>query len=139
MFQIKFLQVSLNNLNTCDFVIAVEFWTSLHGIIQEEINNSSSAVQQMLEEDFPRLLKCYYDMVQKLNFDKFYFKYENVRHVIICILYCSFSKNIFEKCENAYLSNSSTRLLEPTQVMFNQENNTPTHDEIDALCQIMTK
>lgn len=50
-----------------------------------------------------------------------------------------FRHQIFENCENAYLSNSLNRILEPTQSMFTKENNAPSHDEIDSLIRIITK
>ncbi|KAI4465399.1 conserved oligomeric golgi complex component 5 [Holotrichia oblita] len=89
--------------------------------IEEEIRNASPAVQQLLEEDYPQLLKCYCEMTKKLNFNTY-----------------SLNRNIFEKCENAYLSNSLNRILEPTQAMFNKEGVAPSHDEIDSLIRTIT-
>ncbi|XP_017779416.1 PREDICTED: conserved oligomeric Golgi complex subunit 5 [Nicrophorus vespilloides] len=119
--QIKFLQISLTSMHYDMPDVALNFWNSLGDIITSEIKNGSASVQQMLEEDYPKLLKCYYDMMQKLNYDKF-----------------NYSRSILEKCENAYLTNSWTRLLEPTQSMFVQENAAPSHDQIDSLIRNIT-
>ncbi|KAK4878939.1 hypothetical protein RN001_007085 [Aquatica leii] len=121
--QIKFLQETLNTLNlyTNNDDIASSFWNKLCECIVDEITNSSSAVQQMLEADYPKLLKCFKDMVHKLSFENFTFKRE-----------------ILEKWENTYLSNTLNKLLEPTQSLFHQENSAPSHDQIDTLMRNIT-
>ncbi|XP_022914460.1 conserved oligomeric Golgi complex subunit 5 [Onthophagus taurus] len=121
--QIKFLETTLNNMNVIveQNEISPDFWNQLSKCIKEEIENSNSAVQQMLEDDYPKLLKCYYEMTLKLNYNNF-----------------KFDRSIFEKCENSYLSSSLNRILEPTQNMFNNELNTPSHDQIDSLIRLIT-
>lgn len=59
---------------TNDNEIAKTFWRRVGEYIVEEINNSVPAVQQMLEADYPKLLKLYRDMTQKLNFEYFVYK-----------------------------------------------------------------
>ncbi|KAF5281574.1 hypothetical protein FQA39_LY05109 [Lamprigera yunnana] len=120
--QIKFLQETFTTLNLYTNLndIASTFWNELCQCIVDEISNCSSAVQQMLQTDYPKLLKCFKDMVHKLNFDYFIFK-----------------RDILEKWENTYLSNTLNKLLEPTQTMFNQEN-APSHDQIDTLIRNIT-
>lgn len=124
IYQIKFLQTSLNSLNArnCDLHAASEYWQSLGNVISEEINNSSQVVSQMFDEEYPKLLKYYYDMVKKLNCEHFVF-----------------TRNVLEKSENAYLSNSLSRLLENTQNIFNIDNAAPNHDQIDSLCRTITR
>lgn len=75
-FKIKCLQQTLNELHiqNIDKNLASQFWNKLGVVIQEEIKQSSPAVGQMLEEDYPKLLKNYYEMTKKLNYDQF--KYE---------------------------------------------------------------
>lgn len=75
-FQIKFLQSTLNDLNAHGVTINIAdtFWQKLGQNITEEIQNASSTVLQMLEEDFPKLLKCYYEMSQKLKYPQFVFE-----------------------------------------------------------------
>ncbi|KRT82944.1 hypothetical protein AMK59_3911, partial [Oryctes borbonicus] len=121
--QVKFLDSTLDNISimVLNHSTAQKFWTELLKCIEEEIRNASPAIQQMLEEDYPQLLKCYSDMTKKLTFNAY-----------------SLNRAIFEKCENAYLSNSLNRILEPTQAMFNKENTAPTHDEIDSLIRTIT-
>lgn len=50
-----------------------------------------------------------------------------------------FRRSIFDQCENAYLSNSLTKLLDPTQAMFGGEVVAPTHEQIDSITQIITR
>ncbi|KAF5273590.1 hypothetical protein FQR65_LT04588 [Abscondita terminalis] len=121
--QIKFLQDTLSTLNlyTNNDDVATLFWNKLCDCIVDEISNSSSAVQQMLEADYPKLLKCFKDMVHKLSYDNFIFK-----------------RRILEKWENTYLSDTLNKLLEPTQTMFNQEHAAPSHDQIDTLIRNVT-
>ncbi|CAG9825143.1 unnamed protein product [Phaedon cochleariae] len=121
--QVKFLQTTLNNLHlpNSNFNIATDFWGSLGKILQEEIKKSSSAIQQMLEEDYPKLLKCYFELTKKTKYDPFPFEH-----------------NVLRKLENSYLSTSLTRMLDPTQAMFSSETNLPTHDQIDSLIRVIT-
>lgn len=66
----------MNNLNiqNVDLNVATKFWGKFGCLLQEEIKRSSNTIQQMLEEDYPKLLKCYYELVTKLNYEPF--KYE---------------------------------------------------------------
>lgn len=54
--------------------VAASFWSGFGKLLQEEIKNSSSAIQQMLEEDYPKLLKLYCELINKLKYEEF--KYE---------------------------------------------------------------
>ncbi|EFA03811.1 Conserved oligomeric Golgi complex subunit 5-like Protein [Tribolium castaneum] len=121
--QIKFLQTTVNNLNiqNIDSDIATKFWTKLGNLLKSEIKNTSSAVQQMLEEDYPKLLKCFYEMCEKLKYDQFVF-----------------DRQVLEKCENSYLSSSLNRLLDPAQSMFSSEGEVPSHDQIDSLIRVIS-
>ncbi|XP_030751330.1 conserved oligomeric Golgi complex subunit 5 [Sitophilus oryzae] len=121
--QVKFFQITINelHLSNIDKNLANKFWTDLGKIIQEEINQSSVAVQQILETDYPKLLKKYYDMANKLNYKQF-----------------KFDRFVLKRLENSYLSSSLTKILEPVEDMFKEENNIPNHDEIDSLIRIMS-
>ncbi|XP_044751811.1 conserved oligomeric Golgi complex subunit 5 [Coccinella septempunctata] len=122
--QVKFLQSCLNNLNLQDkeIEVAAKFWSLLGKIIQEQINAAPYSIQQMLEEDYPRLLRCYLDISKKLNYE-----------------YFTFDRTVLEKCETAYLSTSLTTLLDPTQEMFSVENCVaPSTDDIDKIVRIIS-
>uniref|UniRef100_A0A1Y1KUH6 Conserved oligomeric Golgi complex subunit 5 n=1 Tax=Photinus pyralis TaxID=7054 RepID=A0A1Y1KUH6_PHOPY len=120
--QMKFLQERLDCLNLYDgHTVASTFWDRLCNYIIEEMNNSGAAVRQLLEVDYPKLLKLYNDMILKLNYNHFGFK-----------------KNILGKWENGYLSNTLNKLLDATQSMFTQENSVPSHDQIDLLIRNIT-
>lgn len=54
---------------------ASRFWNSLCDTIVEEFKKSSSAVQQLFETEYPKLLKCYSEMTSKLKYNQFDFKY----------------------------------------------------------------
>ncbi|KAL1491355.1 hypothetical protein ABEB36_011963 [Hypothenemus hampei] len=121
--QVKFIQITLKDLNVrkIDEHVALRFWSSLNQVIREEIEKSSQAVIQALEEDFAKLLKNYYEMIRRLNYEKFHF-----------------DRNVFKIVENSYLSGSLTKILDPVQSMFSNENNIPRHDEIDSLIRVLT-
>lgn len=72
--QVKFLQTTLNSITNVDLNVAHQFWTRLGEIMQEEIKSSTAAIQQALEEDYPKLLKGYYEMTKKLKYEPFNFK-----------------------------------------------------------------
>lgn len=74
--QIKFLQSSIDNLDGYDLEIdvAARFWVKLGQVISEQIKNASETALQMLEEDYPKLLKFYYEMIQRLGCAEFNFK-----------------------------------------------------------------
>ncbi|XP_045470713.1 conserved oligomeric Golgi complex subunit 5 [Harmonia axyridis] len=121
--QVKFLQNSLHNLNlqNKEIDLATKFWTSLGKKIQEQINSAPYSVQQILSEDYPRLLRCYLDISKKMNYE-----------------YFSFDRTVLEKCETAYLSTSLTTLLDPTQEMFFSDNSAPSTDDIDKIVRIIS-
>lgn len=74
--QMKFLQSSIDSLDgyNLEINIASQFWDKLGRVIAEQIKNASETVVQMLEEDYPKLLKYYYEMIQRLNCKEFNFK-----------------------------------------------------------------
>ncbi|KAK9869808.1 hypothetical protein WA026_003539 [Henosepilachna vigintioctopunctata] len=121
--RVKFLQTTLINMNFhgAEIDIAEKFWESLGIIIKTQIENAHSSIQQMLEEDYPKLLRCYFDISKKLNYEHF-----------------SLNHTVLDKFETAYLSKSLTALLEPTQAMFASESCVPSHDDIDKIVRIIS-
>lgn len=61
-------------MQNVDQNIASTFWTKFGEILQDEIQKTTSAVRQMLEEDYPKLLKNYCEMTKKLKYDQFPFE-----------------------------------------------------------------
>lgn len=53
-------------------------------------------------------------------------------------MFLLYSRNVLLPFENAYLSRSVSRLLDPVHNMFSGEG-LPTHDEIDSLIRTITK
>ncbi|XP_018320552.1 conserved oligomeric Golgi complex subunit 5 [Agrilus planipennis] len=121
--QVKFLQSVLDNIDkdSKKGVIAENFWKSFAEILLQEINSSSPAVTQTLEVDYPNFLKLLCDMINKLNYK-----------------YFTFNRNNLEKIENSYLSNSFSRMMEPTQAVFTQESSIPSHDQIDSILRTIS-
>lgn len=75
-YQIKFLHNSLNELNlqNTEQNVAKDFWIKFGKLLHEETTNVSSAIKQMWEDDYPKLLKLYCELIKKLKYDEF--KYE---------------------------------------------------------------
>lgn len=61
---------------TVNFNVAQTFWLKFGEMLQDEIRKSSAAIQQMLEEDYPNILKYFYEMTNKLKYDEYSFKYK---------------------------------------------------------------
>lgn len=57
---------------------------------------------------------------------------------ILIYTFFYYSRNVLQPFENAYLSRSVSRLLDPVHNMFSGEG-LPTHDEIDGLIRTITK
>ncbi|VEN55179.1 unnamed protein product [Callosobruchus maculatus] len=100
---------------------AEKFWKDLGKFLEDDIGKSSLAVQQMLEEDYPKLLKCYNTLIKKLKYDCF-----------------TYDPKVLKKLESSYLSTSLAKMLDPTQSMFSGETAIPSHDQIDSLIRIVT-
>lgn len=62
------------NFQNTDNAVAIKFWDGFGELFQEEIRISSSAIQQMLEEDYPKLLKLYCELIGKLKYEEFKYK-----------------------------------------------------------------
>ncbi|XP_050312688.1 conserved oligomeric Golgi complex subunit 5 [Anthonomus grandis grandis] len=121
--QIKFLQSALDELHMPHKVLAEQFWDQLGQIVKGETGRAaaSAAVQQLLHEDYPKLLKFYCDMMGKLSYEQF-----------------KFDRDVLKPLENSYLSSSLTKILEPVQSMFNMDGTVPSQDQIDALIRVLT-
>ncbi|XP_045450401.1 conserved oligomeric Golgi complex subunit 5 [Melitaea cinxia] len=101
--------------------IARNFWNELSMIFSNELEKSSSTVNQSVEIDFPKLLKCFNDLLSKL-------KCKNLEMNRTCLT----------KWENSFLSKSLGKLLEPVRSMWHL-NQVPTMDQIDNAIRIITE
>lgn len=54
---------------------ASNFWNKLGDTIVEELKKAPTSTQQILETEFPKLLKCYSELTAKLNYDQYVYKY----------------------------------------------------------------
>ncbi|XP_060527805.1 conserved oligomeric Golgi complex subunit 5 [Cylas formicarius] len=120
--QVKFLLVVVKemHLKNPDPELSSQFWKNLSQLLKEELTQSSPAVIQALEDDYPKLLKIYCEMIKKLNYDEF-----------------KFDPTILKTLENSYLSGSLSRMSNPIQLMFSSEN-MPSQDGIDDLIRVIT-
>ncbi|XP_041980920.1 conserved oligomeric Golgi complex subunit 5 [Aricia agestis] len=101
--------------------ISKNFWSELCIIFGNELEKSPSAVSQSVEIDYPRLLKCFNDLLARL-------KHKNLE----------MNKSCLTKWENAYLSKSLGKLLEPVRSMWHL-NQVPTLDQVDNAVRVISE
>ncbi|XP_045775489.1 conserved oligomeric Golgi complex subunit 5 [Maniola jurtina] len=101
--------------------IAKKFWDELSLIFSNELEKSPSTVSQSIEIDFPKLLKCFNDLLSKL-------KCKNLE----------MNRSCLTKWENAFLSKSLAKLLEPVRSMWHL-NQVPTMDQIDNAIRVIAE
>lgn len=113
--KIILLQNSLNDLHSFRNYrhVAKGFWDKFSETFCKELKKCPVSVNQCVEIDFPKLLKCYNDLCTKIRYKDFSIQREK-------LLYW----------ENSFLSKSLAKLLEPVRTMW-QLNHTPNLEQID--------
>ncbi|XP_072938245.1 conserved oligomeric Golgi complex subunit 5 [Epargyreus clarus] len=101
--------------------IAKNFWSDLSKIFSVELEKSPLNVSQSVEIDYPKLLKCFNDLLSRL-------KCKNLE----------MNRSYLTKWENAFLSKSLGKLLEPVRSMWHL-NQVPTMDQIDNAVRIIAE
>ncbi|KAK0167039.1 hypothetical protein PV327_004487 [Microctonus hyperodae] len=104
------------------------FWnkvTELLAKILIERSQASSFVKQALEGEYPKFLRVFLDLRKRLK--------ERTQSIGTYTI----GRDILQPFENAYLSRSISRLLDPVHTMFSSDS-TPSHDEIDSLIRTIT-
>ncbi|KAJ0175315.1 hypothetical protein K1T71_009456 [Dendrolimus kikuchii] len=101
--------------------IAKKFWRELCSIFSLELEKASVTVNQSIEIDFPKLLKCFNDLLSKL-------KYKDLELNRTCLL----------KWENSFLSKSLGKLLEPVRSMWHLSQ-VPNMDQIDNAIRVIAE
>ncbi|CAH0725102.1 unnamed protein product, partial [Brenthis ino] len=101
--------------------IASNFWNELSKIFSKELEKSPSTVSQSVEIDFPKLLKCFNDLLSRLKCKDL-----------------EVNRAYLTKWENSFLSKSLGKLLEPVRSMWHL-NQVPTTDQIDNAIRVIAE
>ncbi|XP_053612070.1 conserved oligomeric Golgi complex subunit 5 [Plodia interpunctella] len=101
--------------------IAKNFWSDLSTVFSSELEKSSIPVNQCIEIDYPKLLKCFNDLHSRLKCKDL-----------------EINRSALTKWENSFLSKSLGKLLEPVRSMWHL-NQVPTMDQIDNAIRVITE
>ncbi|XP_043800315.1 conserved oligomeric Golgi complex subunit 5 [Apis laboriosa] len=127
--QIELLQRILLEYHTKGLdELSQKFWNSVNCLLSKvliERTQGSSFVKQALEGEYPKFLRIFLDLRKRLK--------ERSQSIGIYKI----NHDILLPFENAYLSRSVSRLLDPVHTMFSGEG-LPTQDEIDGLIRTIT-
>ncbi|XP_012288716.1 conserved oligomeric Golgi complex subunit 5 [Orussus abietinus] len=127
--QIELLQRTLLEHRTKGFDnLSGIFWSKVTALLAKILvdrSQGSSLVKQALEGEYPKFLRIYLDLRKRLK-----------EHSHIDDTY-AIDRSILSPFENAYLSRSVSRLLDPVHTMFSSEV-TPGQDDIDSLIRTVT-
>ncbi|KOX69822.1 Conserved oligomeric Golgi complex subunit 5 [Melipona quadrifasciata] len=102
------------------------FWNRVNTLLSKvlvERAQASSFVKQALEGEYPKFLRIFLDLRKRLK--------ERLQSIGIYKI----NHNVLLPFENAYLSRSVSRLLDPVHTMFSGEG-LPSQDEIDSLIRL---
>lgn len=108
--------------------LSQKFWDRVNTLLSKvliERAQGSSFVKQALEGEYPKFLRIFLDLRKRLK--------ERLQSISIYKI----NHNVLLPFENAYLSRSVSRLLDPVHTMFSGEG-LPTQDEIDSLIRTVT-
>ncbi|KOC69688.1 Conserved oligomeric Golgi complex subunit 5 [Habropoda laboriosa] len=108
--------------------LSQKFWDKVNSLLSKvliERAQGSSFVKQALEGEYPKFLRIFLDLSKRLKERSQSIGIYNINH------------NVLFPFENAYLSRSVSRLLDPVHTMFSGEG-LPTPDEIDSLIRTVT-
>lgn len=108
--------------------LSQQFWNRVNNLLSKvlvERAQGSSFVKQALEGEYPKFLRIFLDLRKRLKERSQSIGIYNIDHDVLLPF------------ENAYLSRSVSRLLDPVHNMFSGEG-LPTQDEIDGLIRTVT-
>ncbi|KAL2750038.1 conserved oligomeric Golgi complex subunit 5 [Vespula maculifrons] len=127
--QIELLQKTLLENHAKEFNnLSETFWLKVNQLLSEVLiarAQESSLVKQALEGEYPKFLRLFLDLSKRLKDRSQSFGTYNI------------NRNVLSSFENAYLSRSVSRLLDPVHTMF-CGTNLPNQDEIDNLIRTVT-
>lgn len=101
--------------------IAKNFWSDLCLTFSTELEKSTLTVNQSVEIDYPKLLKCFNDLLSKLKFKDL-----------------ELNRTCLTKWENSFLSKSLGKLLEPVRSMWHLSQ-VPNMDQIDNAVRVIAE
>ncbi|XP_068622595.1 conserved oligomeric Golgi complex subunit 5 [Battus philenor] len=101
--------------------ILKNFWKDLSVIFSTELEKSPLTVNQSIEIDFPRLLKCFNELITRLKCKDL-----------------EMHRSSLNRWENAFLSKSLGKLLEPVRTMWHL-NQVPNMDQIDNAIRVIAE
>ncbi|KAL0870325.1 hypothetical protein ABMA27_005342 [Loxostege sticticalis] len=101
--------------------IAKNFWSNLLVTFANELERSPLNVSQSIEIDFPKLLKCFNDLLSRLKCKDL-----------------EMNRSSLTKWENSFLSKSLGKLLEPVRSMWHLSQ-VPNMDQIDNAIRVIAE
>lgn len=101
--------------------IAKTFWYDLSVIFSSELEKGPTMVNQSIEIDYPKLLKCFNDLLSRLKCKDL-----------------EMNRSCLTKWENSFLSKSLGKLLEPVRSMWHLSQ-VPTMDQVDNAVRVIAE
>ncbi|XP_011308530.1 conserved oligomeric Golgi complex subunit 5 isoform X2 [Fopius arisanus] len=127
--QIELLERILLEHHTSEFSgFSSSFWDKVTALLSKiliERSQGSTFIKQALEGEYPKFLRVFLDLKKRLK--------ERPQAMGTYTI----SRDILQPFENAYLSRSISRLLDPVHTMFSADSS-PSQDEIDSLIRTVT-
>lgn len=121
--KVLMLQNAINELHAIGNFksISKNFWNDLIQIFSSELEKSPTSVNQSIEIDYPKLLKCFNDLLLRLKCKDFEMK-----------------RSCLTKWENSFLSMSLGKLLDPVRSMWHLSQ-VPSMDQIDNAVRVIAE
>lgn len=119
------------------------FWSRILKLLSQELitsAQSSTYMKQALEGEFPKLLRLYVDLSKRLIAAHNKTVIETIPNDLSSessVQPYQLERGLLAQFENAYLSRSVSRLLDPVNLMFS-ETKAPTHENVDGLVRTIT-
>ncbi|KAJ4450139.1 hypothetical protein ANN_01546 [Periplaneta americana] len=126
--------------------LASHLWQSVTNILAQELAQAAQGsmfVKQALEGEYPKFLRLYLDMCKKIQ--TYSQNSDNTEATLPKSVdqesgdsgNFHINRTVVSQFENAYLSRSVSRLLDPVQLMFSGDA-VPPHEEVDSLIRTIT-
>ncbi|KAJ9578646.1 hypothetical protein L9F63_005136 [Diploptera punctata] len=125
--------------------LSANLWKAINELLSHELAQAAQGsmfVKQALEGEYPKFLRLYLDMCKRIQTIG-----NNTDHTETSLIRgieqesgqntYSINREVVSQFENAYLSRSVSRLLDPVQLMFSGDA-VPPHEEVDSLIRTIT-
>lgn len=126
--------------------LAANLWQAVTSLLAQELAQAAQGsmfIKQALEGEYPKFLRLYLDMCKRMqaighNSDQMETTLTSgVEHEGTDCGSFHINREVVSQFENAYLSRSVSRLLDPVHLMFSGDA-VPPHEEIDSLIRTIT-